>query len=303
MPPEHAPPFYYTDGTLTGDDCIAVSAGFRESPQVDSSVILFKFGEDWGYHSVKDDLIMSLSFCQHSRTLCGLGKNGLMRWVSSGAEPFSMDNVAGRFRSLEIKSDHRHGSLERVRVIGKHAYACGWGGQVYRVDGEHAVDIGPSNDNVNFLDINGSSEDCLYAVGLGGALWHFDGMTWNELDSPTNTHFYTIEVSANGAIWIGGAKGGLYHGSANTLQFIDADLDEGNVWSIAHFAEDLYISHGNRGLKRYDGQHFHDIAIDTPQPSVHRLTSSPTKLWSIGANDLAEFDNKHWLVIDCPENN
>jgi hypothetical protein len=297
------PQVFFSDGIALNGDDIVVAAGFTAAPTAATSRIYLKFGKKWLAHEVPDDFIVSVAHADG--VLFGLGRNGLVKTVGRKGKALTAAGVSGKFSQYTIADSEARGQLTRVRAIGAEFYACGWGGQVYRLAQGSAqlIDQGidPKEDDT-LLDMDGASGTDMYAAGLGGVLLHFDGSQWTYLDSPTNNHLFAVKCLARADILLCGAHGGLYRGNRSGWKFIgDAGIDE-NFWSICKLAGSIYIAYGNRGLFRFSRGVFKDVSFGLPfKPRTHRLDVAEN-LWSFGSDHILELVGKTWHEAVCPDN-
>jgi hypothetical protein len=203
------------------------------------------------------------------------------------------------------------GYLEDLKLIGKRLYACGGQRQVHRLDasGWKRIDKGAfvplgDGDHCSFHGIDGFSETDIYAVGWPHDIWHFNGRTWRQLESPTEYPLFAVHCSESGAVYVAGSNGVLFKGDrergwddlsdpAVTTEVIE-DLVEfrGQIYGAA--TEHLVATAGGtmkpvdvplRGAKAY-------VAID----------ASKDDLWVVGDESILQFDGKTWKRHICPEN-
>jgi hypothetical protein len=257
----------------------------------------------WGHHEVDSDFIVSTAYGQGM--LYALGINGLVKYVGNRGRSFSAASVKGKIRQFEIKNAANRGKLSRIKLNGNEFMACGWGGQVYHIDGNQVstFENGITKKKTHILDIAGEFPSDLYAVGMGGVLLHFDGVKWTYLDSPTNNHLYSVLYVSSDQIYICGAQGGLYLGDRNGWTFIGEETRSDNFWSMALFDDSLFISFGDKGLLRQDRNRTFEVDFNLGySPYTHRLSNGGGALWSTGSQDLLKFDGATWEVVTCPDN-
>ena len=218
------PQVFFSDGAAISAESIAVCGGFTEAPEAAVSRIYLKLDATWLAHDVDKDFIVSVAY--RDGVLFAVGRNGLVKTVGVRGSSFIPKNVKGRFRSYQVRECDDHGHLARVRAIGDDFFACGWGGQVYRLanDSYQKVDQGiDSLRDDTFLDIGGSTSNDIYAVGMDGLIAHFDGRRWSYLDSPTNNHLFSMRCLSSAEIVVVGANGTLLHGNKKGWQSLGDD--------------------------------------------------------------------------------
>ncbi|EJT4818785.1 TPA: hypothetical protein NVL72_004837 [Citrobacter freundii] len=75
-------------------------------------------------------------------------------------------------------------------------------------------------DNQIFMDIDGFSENDMYAVGGQGRVWHYDGQSWRQIAFPTNMYLYTVCCGGDGEVYIGAQSGAVFKGRGDGWQKI-----------------------------------------------------------------------------------
>ena len=69
--------------------------------------------------------------------------------------------------------------------------------------------------NPGLSAIWGSSPSDIYAVGTRGVIIHYDGSSWNEMDSGTENDLLAVWGSSANDIYIAGADGTILHYDGN----------------------------------------------------------------------------------------
>jgi hypothetical protein len=201
----------------------------------------------------------------------------------------------------------RCGKLLRVRGIGKRAYAVGMGRMVYRRDDVNkwtAIDKGvlvPGDviELLGFDGIDGFSEEDIYAGGLQGEIWHYNGKKWTQLDSPTNVPLYDIICGGDGQVYAAGRDGVLVQGRGDNWRVLTDDAFQRDIWNLCWFADRLFIAttSGLFYLNEKGKIKPVDFGADVPNTTYH-LSARDGIMWSIGAKDIMQYDGKTWTRID-----
>jgi photosystem II stability/assembly factor-like uncharacterized protein len=119
------------------------------------------------------------------------------------------------------------------------------------------------------------SENSVYVAGDGGAIFHWNGSSWSEMETPTERPLFSIHRSSNDNIW---AVGGDSYQSTN---------DDRSV--VLH----------------YDGSSWQEMPVPVDWAG-QRLTlsdvwvQSPTEVWTIIESYLSLFrwDGSQWIDVD-----
>jgi len=297
------PYVFFSDGVALRDDTIVVAAGFTEDPEAATSRIYLKFGEEWLAHEVEHDFIVSVS--HHDGVLFAVGRNGLVKHVGQAGVDLTADRVRGRFKTFMLTEATARGHLSRVRAVAGSFYACGWGGQIYRLGANNWTKVECGLDDKrddDFLDIDGTAPNDLYVAGLNGAAAHFDGTRWRYLDLPTNAHIYGVKCLSADDVVLCGSDGVLLRGNHRAgFNLIDPGIDA-NFWSMTVFGGKLYMAYGDNGLYAYSQGVFSEVKIAKKNPLTHRLDATGNTLWSFGSGSIQCFDGQKWTEAVCPDN-
>jgi hypothetical protein len=214
-----------------------------------------------------------------------------------------------RIETAGTGPQHKYGYLHQIRAIDDELFICGYRRQVYHRKGSRweliSADIldsrvkGPWN---GFESIDGFSKDDLYAVGDEGEIWHFNGKTWTQCDSPTNQHLADVRCLGD-KVWICGDGGIIFSGDKDRWEMVwDNEEPSESWWSLERFQDRIYIAGHNFLGTLEDGDLVQiDVGIkdDITTQTLHHKEGI---LWSIGAEDILAYDGNQWKELVCPEN-
>ncbi|EOX8481115.1 WD40/YVTN/BNR-like repeat-containing protein [Salmonella enterica subsp. indica] len=115
--------------------------------------------------------------------------------------------------------------IYRAKMIFGYVWVCGPRGNAARRVGEEQWEYKghPFPDtqdidaltNQDFQDIDGFSENDMYAVGGQGMVWHYDGHSWKQIVFPTNMYLYSVCCGEDGEVYIGAQSGAVFKGRGN----------------------------------------------------------------------------------------
>jgi len=197
------------------------------------------------------------------------------------------------------RTDVRYGGISSVSTIAGKAHAVGLTGIVFRLDGMNKwtrIDEGlPNSFNINAAD--GFSGTDIYAVGLKGQLWQYDGQAWTSRDLPTNANLNAVRCAPTGAVYTGGRGGALLQGSGSKWSVIDHSETDDVIWGLQWFKDKLYVS-TNTGVYTLEGDRLAPVNFGDDEPcTTFTLSSTNDALWSVGSRDVMAFDGGTWTRI------
>ncbi len=191
------------------------------------------------------------------------------------------------------------GDIFSLSAIGGKAFAVGFDGEVFRLDGlDSWAWLGeslPSSFDIEAID--GFGVDDLYAVGMHGAVYRFDGARWTHADVPTNRTLTSVCCAVDGRVWIAGHKGLLLEGYESRWSVIDLEDFDKDIWSVLWFQGSLYVSTLSGLYRLVDGRLVPVDFGDDPPRTTNRLTATAEVLWSVGSEDILSFNGKTWTRI------
>ena len=200
--------------------------------------------------------------------------------------------------------------LNDLKIIGQYIYAVGMKRQVFRrpinLSKWQRCDTGvlvtrESKEIAGFLSIDGLSESEVYAVGYGGQIWNFNGIAWQQIDSPTNLMLESILCIDNNYLIAAGAEGVILKGRHNLWNVIEQDSITETILDIETLNGLIYLSTED-GIYTLEENHVQkvDIGLDG-DISTGKLHGNGKCILSIGENHVVLFDGEKWKEIIMPE--
>jgi hypothetical protein len=258
---------------------------------------------DWSFvYDIEDVVYAStgLPGSSERRTVCFLGRQGLFRENAPGKKPKDGRVVV-----------HPNSYWMDLRYIAGDLYACGIQNQVARrtSKGWVAMDMGiaiPLGDEVTATlhSIDGFAADDIYAVGDGGALWHWDGQAWRSLSSQTNLPLYCVRCLSNGQVVAAGSGGTILVGAANAPWQDVSDTAQCNdvYQNVVEFKGQIYLSATDQ-LMTLQGSTLSEVNPNVRgSKAYYAMDADHDSLWVVGDEAALRYDGKKWHRYECPDN-
>jgi hypothetical protein len=228
--------------------------------------------------------------------------------------------------------DSLYGRMSHLRQIGKHLYACGDGGQIYRRDDSEfgkgawtqldpkllqrmsgrlaAMRSAPNSPEARakiYFCVNGPHEQEIYICGAHGIILCWDGHAMHEVPSGTTVSLINILVRDEKTIYICGRDGTLLRGNRRDGFLAVPGFGGGQGFtSMTLCGGKLYLGSNSspRGLFVYDGGLPQRVSCGMVPDieDVNVIDSADDVLWVVGSKDLLRFDGQTWERIDSPDN-
>ena len=276
---------FHQDGVLFGEHDIALANAFNDDPNGSSSTLAIRNSGSWMSFDIETDRLVSIAATR--RALFAMGRAGLILRVALPL-PSDRPSVIQRISMFVISEVHSTGELVRCRAIGDVAFAVGQCGQVYRLTGQGFDEFSfglRGDDGPDFEDVGGVDESLLYACGIGGAVFRFDGTRWERLDAPTDANLSGVLVESARSVYFCGDGGLLLHLLDGRWQVHEGPADR-NYWDICSFRGTPVLAHSS-GIDRFDGLAIQPFdAQPSPHNTFNHLHASGGRLLSIGPDDL-----------------
>jgi len=191
-----------------------------------------------------------------------------------------------------------YGDVARVRNISGRAHAIGSGGSAYRQVAEQSLEaiLSGTDPEATLMDVDGFSHNEIYAVGLAGKIFRFDGKRWHEISSPTNVMLTGVHCAPDGKVYISGTKGTIISGRHNSFAVYDIEV-EFDFRGISSFSSKVFVASGAQLFEvGVNGLVAVQFGLDRPV-TTGSLSEGQDVLWSIGEQDVLSFDGENWSEI------
>jgi hypothetical protein len=294
--------FSFVTGVVRYPDlaALAMVSDERAAKRQDHTYFLTWDGGAWGGEDEpKPWGVVSMVVCTHPiEQTVALGAGGQVYCVGSG-------DIHDELIDTRDGGDVPRTMRGLACVDGK-AIAVGMGRYVYRRDGRDVwtpLDDGARQERgdpnvVGFEAVDGFSSSEMYAAGWNGEIWSWDGESWTPVQSPVNLTLSTVCCADDGEVYVAGRRGLLLRGRGRRWSVIQHDDHAEDIWDLAWFRGDLYVS-TSVGLYRLVDDHLRhvDMGEDWPRSYFH-LSAIDEVLWSIGAKDVLAYDGSRWTRIE-----
>ena len=299
---------YFVDGCVIEHDYayVASKADALDPMEYDFSRMFFNDRGDWVYHDLEWDVkSVCVQRTTQRRQCVALSMQGDVEYQFVGGSQIEKIPGAGTFDGA--------GAMTQIREIGDILVACGYEGQVYwrapsgwQSLGGGLAHFATPGRSVDLNSVDGTGPDDIYAVGLHGRIFHFDGKAWSEMDSPTNVHLERVRVVAGGHILVCGNLGTVLQGDRRGLAIAPIDGFIEHLWGIELYKGKVYAAHMG-GLMVFDGRGWSpvDMGLDKRlrlPDDGYRLDAFDGVLWSFGPKRIAVFDGQAWTAMPHPDN-
>lgn len=134
--------------------------------------------------------------------------------------------------------------------------------------------------------------------GLGGYVYHFDGVSWERLDTGTTGNFWWVTGDDQGTVWMIGEDGLVVRWTAETGPVAIETPQEINLFGAHAFApDDVWVCGGNnfsagskQALWHWDGSTWEDASDVVALRDTHAVLTKiyardPDHIWVVGGPD------------------
>ena len=203
---------------------------------------------------------------------------------------------------------NRYGYVNKIANIAGKLYVCGYGRQVYKQENNKWIHIDkgmilpPGTLGKSLQSIDGFSTNDIYAVGLDGEIWHYDGKQWHAIQSPTNQHLHEVCCCANGWVYACGGGGVVLKGRDGKWEIIENKIFlQENIWGLAYFRNNIYVA-ACGGIAIIENNKLKLIDTGIKNIVGGKLRAGAEKLYYIEGDHIYEFDGTKWEEMICPDN-
>jgi hypothetical protein len=190
--------------------------------------------------------------------------------------------------------------VRAVAAIDNDIYSVGMRRQVHkrtRKRGWEEIDNGVvyqgDKITIGFNTIHGFDSTEVYAAGLNGEIWSYNGRKWHEIQTPTNALLQSMCCASDGNVYIGGKAGVLIRGRHDLWEVLDINFED-TIWDIHCFKDKLFLLTSN-GVYTYNDEVFEKIQNNfLDYEDFQCISSSKDRLWIFGRKKIVEYDGLLW---------
>lgn len=295
-------------GGHAGPGVLGVLAGPVDNPDETESTIFYTVrGDEWSRQEFAFELSSLTHLAQPGSADAGwwlLGKRGEVVACNGEAPRIECISTGGTGNP-----EKKFGYLSQIRVIDGALFICGYRRQVYRRDGaewhllsDSILDRRAKGPWTGFTSIDGFARNDVYAVGDDGEIWHFDGATWKQCESPTDQTLAEVRC-VDGKVWICGDGGLVLCGDKNGWHVVwDKKEPSENWWSLERFMGRLHLA-GNEFLGVLEDGQVSEVDVGLKDSvTTMALHARDGVLWAFGEEDILSWDGGSWREWVAPEN-
>jgi hypothetical protein len=289
----------FSRGLVLERDLVAI---LSDAPEItaegsEHTKLLIYRNQQWGNHIVP----------WASAAICGTMKPDL-EVIVAGIDGEILRGVRGDFAEEFVddspEGPEAVGHLRDVRHIGRRSFAVGMSRQAYRRErqgGWVRIDTGLRAARGEILGLNsldGFEEKDIYAVGLEGEIWHYNGKVWTQVDSPTNLQLNRVRCVPPNQVFACGAGGIILRGQGGIFEVVEQEVVEDNLYGLEWFDTRLYLA-DLKSVYVMDRGRLARLELGLGDGvTCGDLSANDGVLWSIGAKHLAfTADGRKWEQV------
>lgn len=156
-------------------------------------------------------------------------------------------------------------------------------------------------EHAGFSDLDGFSEQDMYACGGRADLWHYDGGRWTQVELPINAVLERVCCGDDGFVYITTNLRAVVRGRGTAWDVITDGQPEQVLESMVCYDQKIIVSTVSE-LYVVDAFGFRPARLGEPKmKSKAHLAAGDGVLLVAGADEAAVFDGSKWEVILMPE--
>ena len=299
------PDITFTGVRIVHNNLVYVSAVIDElaEEKIDHTIILRYLNGEWGADGIQFSSCGMWPLDSDSTGLISIGIDGNVVELNFPGEKYEHidESDEGPSRLVHLKA---------VKKIGENIYVAGMARHVYyrnkekfwvSMDREVYVPNVKITSPCGFLAIDGNHENEIYAVGLGGEIWCYDGH-WVKEESPTSVTLTRITTTSKKEMCIVGLAGVVIYGRKGRWDIIDQTITKKNFWGCANFGDMIYLSNYNGVyILKDDRSNIDQIKLGFSEDfTTAYLDSRDGVMWSVGHKDIAfTTDGVTWTALEA----
>lgn len=298
-------PYFLTNVSLFADDYALVGAMYTHLSEdnIDHTLLLRKKAGIWESLKFDSASIGSwiVDFPEPAMITVGV-EGSVYRFDRNGQSEEAIDDSDEGPSDLVLM---RCGSIVDSQLVvagmARRVYVRNKAGSWNAIDGGTFLSRSQRTSAVGFFTMAASSLKNLYAFGFGGEIWHYDGTSWKQDESPTNLALTGATMSADGTVHVVGQLGTYIRGSLGQWEVVEGPNQQEDFWSALSFNGSVYFA-SHSSLFRLEGGIIEPIDADALRGgSFGKLACSKNVMWSVGENHIFETtDGENWELVELP---
>jgi hypothetical protein len=219
-------------------------------------------------------------------------------WATGPEDVLFVGSSAHRYDGSSVERVD-FGALEDVGLLTAwgtedRIFAAGDGG-LFVYDGDDWGKLAIETDTqVHIYDMYGTSENDVFGVGSDGTVIHFDGATWQVMDSGAEKTLVGVWASAPDDVYAVGYDGTVLHYDGDTWSNLVV-VDDVDYLGVAGFEQGHIVA-----PTREDFVIFSDGVSWRPEPAndikaIHG--TAPDNLYGVGPHGLSHYDGESWTLV------
>lgn len=251
----------------------------------------------WTKASIPNDVSLVALDMVNSSDGWAVGGNGtVLHWDGTCWSNIPSSTTAD-FKDVEMVSSNE-GYAIVVEDIARGPYS------IYRWDGTSWTNSTAIDGATQSIDIVNPSDG--WAVGLSGVIFHWDGISWNRVESPINYPLESIDMVSSTDGWAVGQRAVIIRWNGTSWNLVRDPEFSGApwLWSVDMVNSTDGWAMGSGGdIMRWDGTHWEYVT--SPVPSNKHLFSvdmiNSTDGWAVGSDGvIIHWDGTSWSNTKSP---
>lgn len=228
------------------------------------------------------------------------------RWVFV-TEPGEVYVIGGGVDGYEspITGEPRSYFSQVKCISGGYAYAVGLRRKVFRriapnkwqdLGGKELIPKKKQKD-IGFRDIDGFSDDELYACGGKGDLWYFDGHRWHDGHVPTDAVLKRILCASNGRVIVITNRQEILCGKESSWDVIECEIGSEIFQEIIEYNSKVYVS-TDFNVYELQGSEITSTSLKLPKMKTYtHLAANGVTMIVAGSNEAFRLEKNVWHKI------
>jgi hypothetical protein len=140
----------------------------------------------------------------------GDGQGGVVAWAASQSGLYQLTSVGGVQTWTKSPSGQFQNFLAIHGVDKDHVWAVGMYGSIWAWNGQQWK-AQSSGSSIALRSVWAASATSVYAVGESGQILHYDGTAWKSMPSPVKGTLMSVQGTSDSDVWASGQRGSLVH--------------------------------------------------------------------------------------------